>query len=676
MVKPSQFIKFTRSFWLAIGMLVMFFFAFAFYVEAEKEIDRVNELRLQSHSLAAELRQSSDDLTRMARSYISTGDISYKDYYKEILAIRDGLVARPVEYHEIYWDLVLSDNKRPRPSSGQKVAFLDLMRRVGISTDEFAKLAEAKMNSDALALLEQSAFEVYESRSDSPEALRQKAINLLTSDEYRAAKAKIMAPILDFHRLMEKRTEENVKRAIDLALKMRMLFILVSFLVVYVLWRSYQSMQLTLGASVHELRRQLEKLGRADFSETILVPKGAESSVLGLLSSAQVELARGDAHRRNVEIRNQRLTQFYNILSQCNQAIVRSHSEAELFQQICRDTVQYAGIQMTWIGLYRADRGLITPLAADGLGSERLLETVFSVSDESAFAMDTPVLAARDGRAHWCQDDLASCTDEEWRKQAEQMNWRSAAALPLFKNGAVYGVICLYSAVINAFDEEIRTLLIELAMDLSFALNRFELEAGRQRSRRMEALRSFMLERLNSSATLEVFFDDVVKYLESVIQGSKCSILLLESDGKHIKTGATPSLSPIYSKAIEGLPIGPGVGSCGHAMYSGTRVVVEDIASHPYWEKFKDLALSAGLAACWSEPIRSSSNHILGAFAIYHSEPTTPDSGHIMLLEMAAHFLAIAIEKNRAESNVRKLSQAVEQNPNIIIITDTDARIE
>ncbi|WMW79841.1 EAL domain-containing protein [Undibacterium cyanobacteriorum] len=673
---PYQFLRFTRSFWLALGLLVLFFVSFGLYVESEKEIDRFNETRLKSHLIASELRQSSDDLTRMARSYIMTGDIAYKDHYKEILAIRDGLIARPVDYHEIYWDLVLSDNKRPRPSSGEKVAFLDLMRNVGVTTDEFAKLAEAKMNSDALASIEQAAFEVYESRVDKREVQRQKAIDLLTGDEYRLAKAKIMQPIAEFHHIMEKRTDQSVKRAVDLAMRMRLLFVLVSAVTVYVLWRSHQSLQFTLGASVHELRNYIAKFGRGEFTDPIPVRKGLELSVLGLLSAAQVELARVDSHRRNVEIRNQRLTQFYNILSQCNQAIVRSHSEDELFQQICRDTVQYAGIQMTWIGLLNEDRHVIKPVAVDGLGSEQLMQTEFSMSDLSNMAIDTPVLAAKDGRAHWCQDYIASCKDEQWREHAERMSWRSAAALPLFKNGAVHGVICLYSASLNAFDEEIRTLLIELAMDLSFALNRFELEAGRQRSRRMESLRSFMLERLNGSGALDTFFDDVVKQLESIIPGSKCSILLLENDGKHIKTGATPSLSPTYSKAIEGLPIGQGIGSCGHAMHSGTRVIVEDIASHPYWVNFKELALAAGLASCWSEPIRSSNNRILGAFAIYHAEPTAPDAGHIMLLEMAAHFLAIAIEKNRTESNVRKLSQAVEQSPNIIIITDTEARIE
>ncbi len=676
MISTNQLVRFTRSFWLALGMLAIFFIAFATYVHSEKEIDRVNDIRLRSHSLASELRQSSDDLTQMARSYISTGDSTYKDHYKEILAIRDGLVARPVDYHEIYWDLVLSDNKRPRPSSGEKVAFLDLMRRVGISTDEFAKLAEAKMNSDALALIEQAAFDEYESKSDKPAVLRQKAIDMLTDESYHAAKAKIMLPIADFHRMMEARTDENVTAAQNFAIQLRFLFMLVSSVVVFVLWRSYQTLQFTLGTPVSTLRLHLEKLGKADFSEPIVVPSGLEKSVLGLLSAAQIELARGDAHRRNVEIRNQRLTQFYNVLSQCNQAIVRSHSEPELFQQICRDTVQYAGIQMTWIGIVDHETNLIKAVAADGSGSDFLFDQVISTEEDTELAHDTSVLAVKDGRAHWCQDFLATASHAQWREQAEKLSWRASAAIPLFKNGAVYGVICLYSAGVNSFDEEIRTLLVELAMDLSFALNRFELEAGRQRSRKMEVLRSFMLERINSSGSLDLFFHDVVKHLEGVIPGSKCSILLLDNDGVHIKTGATPSLSTIYSNALNGLAIGPGVGSCGHAMHSGTRVIVEDLATHPYWENYKALGLDAGLASCWSEPIRSSNNRILGAFAIYHSVPTKPDNGHLMLLEMAAHFLAIAIEKNRTESSLRKLSQAVEQSPNVIIITDTDAKIE
>uniref|UniRef100_UPI0037518359 putative bifunctional diguanylate cyclase/phosphodiesterase n=1 Tax=Undibacterium sp. TaxID=1914977 RepID=UPI0037518359 len=239
-----------------------------------------------------------------------------------------------------------------------------------------------------------------------------------------------------------------------------------------------------------------------------------------------------------------------------------------------------------------------------------------------------------------------------------------------------YGVINVYAGNVNAFDEEIQTLLVELAMDLSFALNRFELEIGRKRSRQAETLRSFMLEKINSDIPLDHLYIEVVQHLEVLIPTSVCSILLLDRDGVHLRLGAAPGLPDFFTKAIDGLAIGEKIGSCGHAMATGETTIVEDIDNHPYWFAFRELARQANLGACWSEPIRSSRNLILGAFAIYHAKPTKPEAWHVSLLEMAAHFLAIAIEKKRTESNLRKLSQAVEQSPNIIIITDTEARIE
>ena len=81
--------------------------------------------------LADELLQSSDDLTRMVRSYVITGNPIYKQHFQNILYIRDGKMSRPVNYHDIYWDLVLADG--PHPDNGQKIALLDLMRQAGFT---------------------------------------------------------------------------------------------------------------------------------------------------------------------------------------------------------------------------------------------------------------------------------------------------------------------------------------------------------------------------------------------------------------------------------------------------------------------------------------------------------------------------------------------------------------
>lgn len=676
MIALNSLFRFVRNFWFTLCLLALLCLSFAVYVRSEKQLDHMHDLRFRSHALAIELRQSSDDLTRMARTYVTTGDPLYKRFYYDILAIRDGLQNRPVAYQEIYWDLVVGDDMHPRNSSGERIALLDLMRQTGISNLEFAKLAESKANSDRLALLEKQAIELYESGPNAILPKGERPIDLLTSKDYHLEKAKIMAPIAQFHQMLEARTLEDVKRAELAALQMRYVFVVVCLAVVVLLWRAYQSLQKTMGASVGQIKDHLDRLGKADFGQMISIQPGSEKSILGLISVAQRALYQLEQQRANIETRNQRLTQFYNVLSQCNQAIVRSHSEQELFLQICRNILQYAGIKMAWIGVLDADEKLIRPVAWDGVGTILFRERTFPLEEEVGGTSDLCVHALQDARAHWSQDSVPVPESLLLSSEAASFELASAAAIPLFKSGSVYGVINLYAGSELAFDDEIRVLLLELAMDLSFALNRFELELGRQRSRKIESLRTYLLERVNNVVALDRLFHDVVIELESMLPESTCSILTLDTDKIHIRAGAMPSVPDFYSKAIDGLAIGEGIGSCGHAMFSGTRTVVEDIASHPYWKDFKEIAGRACLAACWSEPIRSSNNQILGAFAIYHSVPTKPEPWHIGLLEMAAHFLAIAIDKNRTESNLRKLSQAVEQSPNIIIITDTDAKIE
>ncbi|WP_222612476.1 bifunctional diguanylate cyclase/phosphodiesterase [Undibacterium flavidum] len=667
-------------------MILAFSIAFTIYVQAEKKVDIANEQRFAAHALGNEMRQSSDDLTRMARAYATSGMPIYRQYYDEILAIRDGRAERPLNYHEIYWDLVLSDNQRPRPSSGEKISFQDLIRQAKISEAEYQKLTLALANSNRLSLLERQAMDLVEALRDGSTSSTIKPLALLTSEDYRVTKASIMWPIAEYHQMMEARTLEAVKHAQQVAYQLRLLVMVICVLMVILLWRAYQSFQLTLGAPVAELRAHLDKLGRADFSEPIQIPKQAEKSVLGLISIAHTALANTEQQRQQTELRNQRLTQFYNVLSQCNQAIVRSHSEYELLQQICNDMVQYAGIRMAWVGLLDTEQKTILPLAAYGTGVEILEHKSFEMAAPVAptvqpdfgqsLYLQTFSDTVQQARASWVQDWATELADPEWRALGQQYGWAASAAIPLFKNGAVYGVINLYAGSSYAFDEEIQTLLVEMAMDLSFALNRYELEMSRKRSRQMEALRSFMLEQINAEKSLENLFYEVVKHLETMMPGSLCSIVLLDPDGVHLRIGAMPDFPEFFVKAIEGQAIGDGIGSCGHAMFTGQRTIVEEIQSHPYWCDFKELALSAKLAACWSEPIRSANKQVLGAFAIYHAVPTKPETWHISLLEMAAHFLALAIAKDRTESKLRKLSQAVEQSPNIIIITDTEARIE
>ncbi len=154
-----------------------------------------------------------------------------------------------------------------------------------------------------------------------------------------------------------------------------------------------------------------------------------------------------------------------------------------------------------------------------------------------------------------------------------------------------------------------------------------------------------ILERITDGAPLDAILTALTAMVEQHADGMLCSVLLL--DGDHLRYGAAPSLPAAYRDATDGILIGPTVGSCGTAAYHRTLVIVEDIATDPLWDAFRDVALSHGLRACWSAPILGSDRTCLGTLAMYYSEPRPPDANDLELIEGAAHLAGVAIERHR-----------------------------
>ncbi len=159
-----------------------------------------------------------------------------------------------------------------------------------------------------------------------------------------------------------------------------------------------------------------------------------------------------------------------------------------------------------------------------------------------------------------------------------------------------------------------------------------------------------VLESLAEGVPLAEVLETIVLGIEHIYSGMLCSILLLDEDGRHLALGSAPSLPDFYNAAIDGLEIGPGVGSCGTAAFTGKRVIVEDIATHPYWTQYRELAHHAGLGSCWSEPIKDSSGNVLGTFAIYHHSAHVPSQKDIELIVQTSQVAGLSIERKRAEA--------------------------
>ena len=166
-----------------------------------------------------------------------------------------------------------------------------------------------------------------------------------------------------------------------------------------------------------------------------------------------------------------------------------------------------------------------------------------------------------------------------------------------------------------------------------------------------------VLELIAQGTPLAKTLDFLLLFIEAQCPGMLGSILLLDSDGVHVRHGAAPSLPSSFTEAIDGQRIGPSAGSCGTAAFRREPVIVEDIATDALWEDYRDFALKHDLRACWSIPIFDEQHQVLGTFALYFRTPGRPTARHWQLIETTTQAAAFAIVKQReteARSRERK----------------------
>lgn len=197
------------------------------FTQATKKLELAYIMKNKSLKIANELRQSSDDLTRLARTYVVTGNEMYKEQFQEVLDIRNGVKPRPKEYNRIYWDfLAVDDKNKPRPD-GEKIPLKEIMKKTGFPQNELDMLYESQKQSDALTYLEAKAMNAVKGIFQDTKGnytIKAKpdmkmARDIMHSLQYHKIKINIMKPLDDFYKAYEIRTDgiiakanENVKK--------------------------------------------------------------------------------------------------------------------------------------------------------------------------------------------------------------------------------------------------------------------------------------------------------------------------------------------------------------------------------------------------------------------------------------------------------------------------------
>ncbi len=201
-------------------------------MQTENDLAETWAERERAYELADELRRSSDDLTRMARTYAVTGDERYRQWFQEILDIRNGGAPRPADYHSAYWDIVTGEGAKPR-EAGEPKALRDLMETAGFTGAELALLERSENESNALTALENEAFEAVRAGD------REKARELLHSDAYHQAKAAIMSPLLEFFQKTDERLTAQLERRMEQQGRLNMFFFMAAVPLLIVAFRNF-----------------------------------------------------------------------------------------------------------------------------------------------------------------------------------------------------------------------------------------------------------------------------------------------------------------------------------------------------------------------------------------------------------------------------------------------------
>jgi PAS domain S-box-containing protein len=151
---------------------------------------------------------------------------------------------------------------------------------------------------------------------------------------------------------------------------------------------------------------------------------------------------------------------------------------------------------------------------------------------------------------------------------------------------------------------------------------------------------------LAANTPLEETLTAIARLVEQQAPDLIASVQLIDANGR-LRHAASPSLPEPFARTIDGIAIGPQVGSCGTAAYRREPVIVEDIATDPLWEPCRELALAFGLRACWSTPILDAAGEPHGTFAFYVHEPRRPTTAHQRLIDIAVPLAGLAIARHR-----------------------------
>ncbi|MFN4238527.1 MAG: diguanylate cyclase domain-containing protein [Vogesella sp.] len=257
--------------------------------------------------------------------------------------------------------------------------------------------------------------------------------------------------------------------------------------------------------------------------------------------------------------------------------------------------------------------------------------------------------------------------------------WQAYAGWPLLaEDGQCLGHLALFDDRSGQLPDGLLAALAPFVQRATAELRRLQHESALSQRASWDALYSSILRQYIQGQPLASLLEAVVRQVEQRLPGWLCSIVRIDAE-QRLRPLVGPSLPADYHALIDGLAIGPTVGSCGAAAWHRKRLIAEDLQQHPNWAPYRDITRRFGLGSCWSEPLMDGRGKVHGTFAVYHRTPASPTPEAIIVIEDVSRLLGILFENHATQQALDSRTQwyqAMLQNAaDAISIIDMDGRL-
>jgi PAS domain S-box-containing protein len=373
-----------------------------------------------------------------------------------------------------------------------------------------------------------------------------------------------------------------------------------------------------------------------------------------------ISVIRDITERKRREARIAQLTRLYAVLSQVNEAIVRTPTEEGLYGEVCRIVAEQGGFPLVWVGRLR--NGEVLPEAFCGPAADYLKK--IRVKTEGELGRGPTGTCIREDRPVINDDFDVNPSTAPWRKPALRFGFRASAAFPLHRQGRVVGTLTLYAAEPGAFDQEQINLLEALCADVSYAL-----DAMRQERLRTEAEESLRL----SEARLRLLSDTAGRLLatndpQQIVDELCLEVMAHLNCQAFFNFLADDAVGRLHLNAWFGIPkeearkiewLDYGVAVCGCAARDGCGLVAEHIPTTP--DVRTDLVKSYGIKAYACHPLLGRGEKVIGTLSFGTRNRETFTADDLALMKAVADQVAVAMERMRLVRELQRSQAELEE---------------